>query len=659
MLLLGGTIFAVMYYGTQEQVNKLSTELVERTLLQTRTELDRFLRPVTRSLGVAYHWSQDDVFKLYDAAYMRHLLSPVLTEFPQMSSLLVANSRGEEYMLLRGRDFWQDRETRLADWGDKSRVNRWQAIDTVESQWQTLNYDPSKRPWFTGALQQLRQAAADPQAKLDLYSRVHWTEPYSFFTTKEPGVTASMAYFDKEGNAHVVAIDILLTDISRFTTKLKVSERGMVFVLTDDGLMLGLPNTSATRDSDHWQALLLKAPKQLGVPVINTGIASYRQQSDKSLPFSFESGNELWWGGAVDYKLAEHRKLLIGVVVPEQDVIGDIQYLRYGILLILVALVLLTLIRIIRMARRYSRPLEALVEDSYRISHGDLGEPNRIASRVTELQQLAKAHDVMREGLRNLLRMERDMQLAKQIQQKTLPQQLPAIPHFQTAVWNFPADETGGDSYDVFNVRRTAEGLYRLTDKESSFALCILADAAGHGIGPALSVTQVRSMLRMAARQGFMMPQTLQDVNRQILDDQSGGRFITLWLGILDAQHHCIHSYSAGQAPLLYYQATENTVKELEADSPPLGVIEQMPDMHPQIFSMSAGDFFVVLSDGIYEAKNDKGEEFGRDRVKRLIMLNASMSAEQVLEQLQHGLDVFTGHSKPRDDRTAIFIKYV
>ena len=166
----------------------------------------------------------------------------------------------------------------------------------------------------------------------------------------------------------------------------------------------------------------------------------------------------------------------------------------------------------------------------------------------------------MREGLRNLLRMERDMQLAKQIQQKTLPQQLPQIPHFETAVWNFPADETGGDSYDVFNVIRTEQDQYQLTDRASDLALCMLADASGHGIGPALSVTQVRSMLRMAARQGFILPQSLDAVNRQVLDDQSDGRFITLWLGILDAEQHCLHSYSAGQAPLLFYQASDKTI---------------------------------------------------------------------------------------------------
>lgn len=655
MLLLGGSIFVVMFYGTQKQVNTLSTQLVQRTLLQTHSELERYLRPVTRSLVVAYHWSKNEVFDLHDARDMRHLLQPVLTEFPQMSSLLVANGRGEEYMLLRGVEHWRERETRANDWQDKSRVRAWQTGQEAQTDWEDLSYDPRGRPWFLGAVERAKQQATNT----DIYERVHWTAPYSFFTTKEPGITASLAHVDKDGLVHVVGIDILLTDISRFTTRMKVSEHGLVFVMTDDGRMLGLPNIASLRDEASWSQWLLKTPDTLGVNVLDAGIKIYQQNENKTEPFSFEINEEKWWGGAVEFELSSYRKLLIAVVVPEKDVIGDIQYIRYGILLILLSLVALTLLRIRGMAKRYSRPLEALVEDSYRISHGDLGEPNRIATRVSEVQQLAKAHDVMREGLRNLLKMERDMQLAKQIQQKTLPSELPFIPHFKIAAWNFPADETGGDSYDVLSVDKNSDGCFQLAKNESEYALCMLADAAGHGVGPALSVTQVRSMLRMAVRQGLHMPESLAMINRQILEDLSGGRFITLWLAILDAPNKRILSYSAGQAPLLHFQAQSGTVSVLDADSPPLGIIEDLQANEVQTIGMATGDFFVVLSDGIYEATNAKGESFGVERVKRLIALNAAMTVQQLLEQLQHSLEIFTEQAKPKDDRTAVIIKFV
>lgn len=576
-----------------------------------------------------------------------------------MSALLNANGHGDEYMLLRMGEDWLERETRVNDWQDKSHVSHWQTGQAPQIEWQMLHYDPRQRPWFEGAVERIKLLATHAQPANDIYAQVHWTAPYTFFTTQEPGITASLAHYDKEGLVHVVGIDILLTDISRFTTKLKVSEHGLVFVLTDDGRLLGLPRVASLAQESDWQKWLLKTPDTLGVPVLDAGIRAYKNLPDNHEPFAFEQNGKTWWGGSVEFELSSYRKLLIGVVIPEEDVTGDIYLVRYGILIFLIGVIGLSVIRILSMARRYSRPIEALVEDSYRISHGDLSEPDHIASRVTEVQQLAKAHDVMREGLRNLLRMERDMQLAQEIQQKALPHELPYINHFKIAAWNLPADETGGDSYDVLALNRHQGDSYRLADGHSDYALCMLADAAGHGIGPALSVTQVRSMLRMAVRQGLHLPDAIGMLNQQILEDLSGGRFITLWLAILDAQLKQIQSYSAGQAPLLHYQAQSNTIQVLDADSPPIGIVEQLNLTKPQLINMEEGDLFIVLSDGIYEASNAKGEPFGLERVKRIINLNQGQTVQELLEHLRHGLDTFTEHAKPSDDRTALIIKCV
>ena len=659
MLLLGGGIVGVMFYGTQEQVNTLSKLLVQRTLQQTHSDLDRYFTPIRHNLDLVYHWSLNGTLDNRQPERMRQLLQPLLVEFPQMSSILTADGRGDEYMLLRTGDGWLDRETRVSEWHDKSQIRHWQADQTPQSDWETLHYDPRQRTWFQGAVERAKLQAAKPQSKVGIYDRIHWTTPYTFFTTHQPGITAALAHFDPSGLAHVVAIDILLTDISRFTTRMNISKHGMVFVMTDDGRMIGLPKLDGEPDESTWPKKLLKTPDVLGIPSIDAAIKTYREKANKHEPFAFEDGGEIWWAGSVDFNLGSYRKLLIGVVVPEKDVIGDIYLIRYSILFILVALIILTLFRILVIARRYSRPLVALVEDSYRISHGDLGDPTRIATHVTEVQQLAKAHDAMREGLRSLLKMERDMQLAKQIQQKALPEKLPTIAHFKIAVWNLPADETGGDSYDVLALHKHANGSYQLTGEHPDHALCMLADAAGHGVGPALSVTQVRSMLRMAARQGLQLPGVLAMINQQILEDLSGGRFITLWLGVLDAHNGRLLSYSAGQAPLLYFQSQNKTFQVLGADSPPIGIVEHMEVTEPQIISMSNGDFFVVLSDGIYEASNSKGEAFGIERVQRIISMNSEQSAEEVLEHLRHGLDTFTEQAKPGDDRTAVIIKCV
>src|SRR5262249_21325801 len=149
------------------------------------------------------------------------------------------------------------------------------------------------------------------------------------------------------------------------------------------------------------------------------------------------------------------------------------------------------------LARRYSRPIGALVKESERISRGNLEPGPAVRSSIREVHQLADAHDRMRRSLTTLLKLEGDLQVARRIQQDTLPEQIPSLAGFDIDAWNEPADETGGDTYDVIGYRRGETGL-ALTSAGAERAVLLLADASGHGIGPALSVTQVRAMLRMA-----------------------------------------------------------------------------------------------------------------------------------------------------------------
>src|SRR6185436_1466089 len=95
----------------------------------------------------------------------------------------------------------------------------------------------------------------------------------------------------------------------------------------------------------------------------------------------------------------------------------------------------------------------------------------------------------------------------------------------------------------------------RLTQEEAERAVLLLADASGHGVGPALSVTQVRAMLRMAVRVGEDLAGIVHHLNAQLCADLTEGRFVTAWVGVLDARERTLRSFSCGQGPLLFYRA--------------------------------------------------------------------------------------------------------
>ncbi|MDY7109960.1 MAG: GAF domain-containing SpoIIE family protein phosphatase [Planctomycetota bacterium] len=255
-------------------------------------------------------------------------------------------------------------------------------------------------------------------------------------------------------------------------------------------------------------------------------------------------------------------------------------------------------------------------------------------------------------------KLEHDLDLARRIQQNSFPSTLPVLKGFEIEAWSEPAEETGGDTYDVIGfATECAEALLVDEPGRADRAVMLMADATGHGVGPALSVTQVRSMLRMAVRMDADLEQIALHMNEQLCHDLPEGRFITAWLGELDANRQALTSFSAGQAPILRYVAVEGCFRNLDADTIPLGIMPQAKIVIEQEFSMNPGDIFAVISDGIFEAESPDGEPFGEQRVQEVITALKDASAGRIVQALRKAVDDFTRGMPAKDDRTVILIK--
>ncbi len=242
-------------------------------------------------------------------------------------------------------------------------------------------------------------------------------------------------------------------------------------------------------------------------------------------------------------------------------------------------------------------------------------------------------------------KLQRDLQLARQIQQSTFPKQLPRLPDFEIAAWSEPAEETGGDAFDVIG------------DDDADRVLLLLADATGHGVGPALAVTQLRAMLRMAARIGAELPTVAMHMNHQLCDDLPSGKFITAWIGELNVADRTLQSFSAGQGPLLRYDAARDAFEQLHGDTLPFGVVSELDIVMPPPILLGEGDIFAVVSDGIFEATDDRGREFSAARTMEVIRVCRNGSAQAILTGLKKSVAAFSGDVAAADDRTAIIIK--
>jgi serine phosphatase RsbU (regulator of sigma subunit) len=375
-------------------------------------------------------------------------------------------------------------------------------------------------------------------------------------------------------------------------------------------------------------------------------------------PMQLASEGASWWAQMSPFRLGPARQFTIQVMVPESDLLGNLGSLRLGILVVMLAGLGLAIGRAVRLARLYSRPIEGLVRESERISRGDLEPGPPVVSSIREVNRLAQAHDRMRGSLKTLLKLEGDLQAARRIQQDTLPERIPLVPGFDIEGWSEPADETGGDTYDVIGCRRVPgqRGL-RLSATEAERAVVLLADASGHGIGPALSVTQVRSMLRMAIRVGEDLPAVVRHLNAQLCADLTEGRFVSAWIGELDARDRTLTGFSCGQGPLLYYRAAAGACSVIETDTVPLGCMEDLEVRLRPPLPMEEGDVFVALSDGVVDAAGPGGERFGTDRVIEVLMRHRESPAAELMSAIRHALTRFTDGVPADDDRTVVIIK--
>ncbi|MFQ6049308.1 MAG: PP2C family protein-serine/threonine phosphatase, partial [Phycisphaerae bacterium] len=241
-------------------------------------------------------------------------------------------------------------------------------------------------------------------------------------------------------------------------------------------------------------------------------------------------------------------------------------------------------------------------------------------------------------------RMQRDLDIARRIQEDFLPSADPRVPGFDIAGWNRPADETGGDYYDFL-------------DLDDGSLVIAVADATGHGIGPALLAAECRAMLRAIVSLTQDLPSVLAQTNKLLCADLPGGRFVTAFVGLLQPSQSRLVYISAGHGPVLFYEAAGRNVRQIEASALPLGIVPSTDFAPAEQLRFAPGDMMVVMTDGFFEACGADGRQFGIDRIGQLIGRYSSISAGALIQQIYRQVSSFTDSTRQRDDLTAVVIK--
>ncbi|MEM6733898.1 MAG: hypothetical protein AAF658_20215, partial [Myxococcota bacterium] len=344
-VLSSGAVLGVAVYFAERGVETLSQSVIEQTTERTELTLERFFRPIEQELRALQAWGERGMLELDDPAGFLQLVQPFLESQRENAGLELTREDGAEIFILVESESAYALRSIASDNPTRARWTRFKRGRAVESWTETTRYNARTRPWFKGAL------------GLESESGMFWTEPYTFFTTRLPGITAATR-FRRGGKRFVVGVDLSLINISRFTTNLQVSDHGAVAVLTESGQTIGLPRSDRFSDPETLRDSMLKPVEVIGVPFLRGAIDAARELDGTKAAYRFQHDGGEWWGGTREYALSAERPLLIQAAVPESDLVGDLNQQRNLILLIIAASLLVAIGISYALGRRYEAKIE-------------------------------------------------------------------------------------------------------------------------------------------------------------------------------------------------------------------------------------------------------------------------------------------------------------
>jgi PAS domain S-box-containing protein len=234
-----------------------------------------------------------------------------------------------------------------------------------------------------------------------------------------------------------------------------------------------------------------------------------------------------------------------------------------------------------------------------------------------------------------------ELRLAASIQRKLLPQAPPQLVGWDVAGAVLPAAATCGDYFDLMTI--------------GDDGIClVVADACGHGVGPALIAVQTRAHLRSLVDTDLELDQIFSRLNRILTSDLDDGLFVTMAVTCIDMSTGSLVWASAGHPTSYVFDSAGEIKNELPSTGLPLGILADRPYAIGRGVNIAPGDVVLMMTDGFLEAQNTGDVEFGRDRLFQVMRTSASLPAEEIVQRLHDAVRIFSGGQPQNDDLTAV-----
>jgi sigma-B regulation protein RsbU (phosphoserine phosphatase) len=284
------------------------------------------------------------------------------------------------------------------------------------------------------------------------------------------------------------------------------------------------------------------------------------------------------------------------------------------------------------MLRRMSQRLEGAENTTIL----DLREKNRQLTQAYQELKAAQAQLIIKEKL------ERELDIARQIQESILPESVPRLEGFDIAALTIPARAVGGDYYDFFPLDGDRIGL-------------VTGDACDKGIPAALFINLTNSLVHIEAPRNPSPEATLRLVNQHLLEMNRSGMFATMLYGVLDASGRLDYCRAGHPYPVVLNQ-NQRPIEIHANNGMPLGLLEEI-QLDVQTVTIPIGGIAVMYSDGLNEALDSNDRQFGVARLASELPPISHLPAEYVCTRLWELVQSFVGDQPQIDDFTVMVIK--
>lgn len=287
--------------------------------------------------------------------------------------------------------------------------------------------------------------------------------------------------------------------------------------------------------------------------------------------------------------------------------------------------------------------LFGLKHSGAQFSYEDLELLNAVANQAAVSIENARLY----ESEKQKLSIERDLDLARKIQQGLLPSCIPNVNKLDICGQMIPAMQVGGDYYDLIKV-------------SDSKIFVVVGDVSGKGLSASLYMAKLQTMIQLACTIEKTPKQILVDINKRLYESLERSWFVTMTLALFDSSTNTVRFCRAGHMPLI--TANNGTIRSYKTQGIGVGlesgVIFERSLVEEEV-SFTPGQIFAFFSDGITEAMNESNDLFGEEKLSELLRNKSNKTSNEVMDEIWESITKFRGHAEQSDDMTMVLVKVV